>query len=62
MEKLIDGYGPCMSYLSIVPESGGVQIVVGAQYKDACANHFNKKTVLELAALLLKLGNEMESN
>ncbi len=54
---LIDGVGPCGSFISVQPgvSKSQIQIVVGADWKSACANHFNKDSLGELIEILTEI-------
>lgn len=63
INTIINGNGPCNSYLSVVPynDNKSVELVIGANYSNACAMRFSKLDVLELAELLVELAKRMES-
>ena len=63
INTIINGEGPNCTYLSVVPYNNNkqVQLVIGANYENACAMWFDKSSILDLAELLLELAKRMES-
>ena len=65
VQEAINQHGPMLSLMSVVPQPrldgkiSSIDLVIGANYDHRCASAFNKKGVLELAALLIEIADAM---
>ena len=68
VQEAIDQHGPMLCLMSVVPQPrlprldgkiASIDLVIGANYAHRCASAFNKKGLLELAALLKEIADAM---
>jgi hypothetical protein len=69
VQEAINQSGPMLCLMSVVPDQRhpdgkvtSIDLVIGAHYTKRCASAFNKKGVLELAALLAEIGDAMDDH
>ena len=62
IQEVVDGYGPVMTYLTILPheDSKHIDLVFGAARADRCASLLNKASLKELIQVLRKVHRAMQ--
>lgn len=60
--QVIDGDGPDCIYMSVDPlTSGGIDLVIGATFKDKCASALSKDGLRQLIDILTEIHEAMEN-
>ena len=62
INTVIDGAGPDNCFMTVRPnaDNTAVDIVVGAPWSDRCASAFTKKSLVELAAMIMTIAVNMD--